>query len=67
MYTIGMKPSHCQRYSTAHDVLEEMDFQKWFADAKTAVEVCREAEQMLKGYDFTVFELVEIDIEDREF
>ena len=66
-YTIGMKPKGNKHYSTAHDVLEEMQMQKWFTDKKLAVDVCREAEVLLKGYFFTVFELVKIDVEDRHF
>jgi len=67
MFTIGMKPSDSAHYSTAHDVLEEMEMQKWYSCPIHAVKVCREAELMLKGYEFTVFELVEMDIEDRGF
>jgi len=59
MYTIGMRPKYCTHYSSAHWVLERLDYQQWFHDVGTAEKVAREAEQCADRYEFKVFALIE--------
>lgn len=64
MYTIGMRPKYCTGYSSAHWVLERMDYQQWFHDPETAEKVAIEAGQCTDRYDFKVFQLLEATPED---